>query len=133
MVDSPHRRVAPAAWLAWGALAVLACGCDLRERAPPHADADASQAERGRQLLAQYQCGSCHTIPRVAAAQAQSGPSLAAFGRRSYIAGHLPNQPETLAQWIIEPAALVRATAMPAMGVSARDARDMAAYLMTLE
>ena len=99
----------------------------------PHADAPAAQLERGRELLAQYQCGSCHAIPKVPAARASLAPPLDAFGRRSYIAGHLPNRPETLARWIEAPAALVPGTAMPSMGVSPRDARDMAAYLLALE
>jgi cytochrome c len=58
--------------------------------------------------------------------------SLAGFGRHSYIAGRLPNEPRLLERWLIDPAALVPGTAMPAMGVSAADARDMAAYLRSL-
>jgi len=129
----PHRLAPPAAWLAIGAFTVFTGGCELRERDPPHAAADAAQVQRGQRLLAQYQCGSCHSIPEVASARGHVGPPLAAFGRRSYIAGHLPNRPDTLARWIAEPAALVPDTTMPSMGVSAGDARDIAAYLMTLE
>ncbi len=99
----------------------------------PHGDAPAAQRARGRELLAHYQCGSCHAIPKVPAARSSLAPPLAAFGRRSYIAGHLPNRPETLARWIEAPSALVPGTAMPSMGVSPRDARDMAAYLLALE
>jgi cytochrome c2 len=55
--------------------------------------------------------------------------TLESFGRRSYIAGRVPNRPELLQRWLIEPASLVPGTAMPAMGVSKADARDMAAYL----
>lgn len=61
------------------------------------------------------------------------GPSLAAFGKRSYIAGHIPNRPDALARWIMQPAALVPDTLMPSMGVSLGDARDMAAYLGSLQ
>lgn len=82
--------------------------------------------------MAQYQCGSCHAVPGVAAARGRLGPSLAGFGRRSYIAGHVPNGPEALARWIVEPAALAPDTTMPAMGASEADARDMAAYLLSL-
>jgi len=120
-------------WLAVATSAMLAGGCDLRARDPPHATASKAQRERGRVLLAQYQCGSCHAIPDVAASRSPAGPPLAAFGRRSYIAGHLPNRPETLARWIVDPAALVQGTPMPAMGVSPADARDMAAFLLALE
>ena len=109
---------------------LAACG-------PPAPQADqwgmAADAQRGRQLLAQYQCGSCHVIPEVAAARGQVGPGLAAFGRRSYIAGHVPNNVDALAHWIVEPAALAPGTAMPSMGVSMADARDMAVFLHALK
>lgn len=135
MHDASSKRLAsPAAGLlAMGTFAVLAGGCELRERDWPRVEADRTQVQRGQRLLSQYQCGSCHTIPGVVAAQGQAAAPLAAFGRRSYIAGYLPNRPDTLARWIVEPVALVPDTAMPAMGVSAGDARDMVAYLMTLE
>lgn len=88
--------------------------------------------ERGRALLAQYQCGSCHTIPGVRSARGQVNASLAGFGQRSYIAGRLANGPQLLAQWIMQPQAMVPGTLMPSMGVSERDARDIAAYLLDL-
>ena len=78
-------------------------------------------------------CGSCHAIPGVEAARGSQGPSLRAFGKRSYIAGHIPNRPDALARWLVAPSALVPDTAMPSMGVSLADARDMAAYLRGLE
>ena len=128
----PHRR---APWRALLALAVLAggCGMEIGEHPPPYAGAPAAQRVRGQQLLAQYQCGSCHAIPEVPAARGAVGPSLAGFGRRSYIAGELPNRPDILARWLVAPGALVPGTVMPAMGVAPEDARDMAAYLLALE
>jgi cytochrome c2 len=116
-----------------GAIAGLALGgCELRERPLPHAGAPKEHIARGQQLLSRYQCGSCHAIPGVAGAIDPVGPPLSAYGRRSYIAGRVPNHPESLAQWIVHPASLVPDTAMPSMGVSAMDARDMAAYLLAL-
>lgn len=88
---------------------------------------------RGQRLLTQYQCGSCHAIPQVPASRRLNGPSLEAFGKRSYIAGHLPNRSDTLAQWIMSPQSLVLDSPMPNMGVSLTDARDMAAYLGALQ
>ncbi|CAN5762190.1 hypothetical protein BH09PSE5_BH09PSE5_36370 [soil metagenome] len=96
------------------------------------AAAQSIDAVRGQRLVAQYQCGSCHKIPGVPAAQGVAAPSLEAFGKRSYIAGHLPNRADTLARWIADPKQLVADTTMPSMGASAQDARDMAAFLMTL-
>lgn len=126
----PYRAVCLLALLV---LAPLFVGCTPRESGPAFDHASSAQLERGRLLLAQYQCGSCHTIPDVQAARGRMGPALAAFGRRSYIAGHVPNGSDHLARWIVAPAALVPGTLMPAMGVSPDDARDMAAYLLALE
>jgi mono/diheme cytochrome c family protein len=96
------------------------------------ADSDDIDRERGRRLLAQYQCGSCHVIPGVEGAIGHAAPTLAAFGRRHYIAGQLPHSADTLVRWIVTPASQVPNATMPAMGAGLRDARDMAAYLRTL-
>ncbi|WP_438999568.1 c-type cytochrome [Variovorax beijingensis] len=131
MVAAPScRAVCPLALLV---LAVLARGCTPGDDGPAFGQAPPAQRERGRLLLAQYQCGSCHTIPDVQAARGRTGPTLAAFGRRSYIAGQVPNSPDALVRWIVAPATVVPGTLMPAMGVSPDDARDMAAYLLALE
>jgi len=108
-----------------GAVVLGAAGCQ-----PAPGD---RSAERGARLLAQYQCGTCHVIPGVGAARGQLGPPLQGFGRRAYIAGHLPNSGDMLARWIVDPRSLVPTTAMPAMGASEADARDMAAYLLSLK
>lgn len=107
-----------------GAMAVQSAACAAAPAAPP------VDAARGSRLISQYQCGACHVIPRIASARGRDGPSLQGFGRRSYIAGRLPNTADTLARWIESPAALVPSTTMPDMGVTERDARDMAAWLM---
>ena len=106
-----------------GMAVLLLAGCGAPE----------GSIERGRNLLAQYQCTSCHAIPGVAGPRGRVGPPLQRFGQRSYIAGEIPNRPDTLARWIETPAALVPGTLMPDMGASAADARDMAAYLGSLE
>jgi cytochrome c len=122
-------RRSPASLAVMLGCAVLAgsalSGCE------PHPEAAALQ--RGQRLLAQYQCGSCHVVPGVAGAGGHQAVPLAAFGVRSYIAGRLPNDRETLVQWIVSPASLVPGTPMPDMGVSEADARDMAAYLHSLQ
>jgi len=110
------------------AAAWMLSGCGAAEQPATGAGAP----ERGRLLLAQYQCGSCHAIPGVPASRGQVAASLEAFGQRSYIAGRLTNAPDTLARWIESPQSLVPGTLMPSMGVSPADARDMAAYLSSL-
>ena len=113
-------------------LAGLLCACSGKP-SQLHEQQDRQQAARGKLLLAQYQCGSCHVIPGVAASRGIVGPTLQAFSRRSYIAGNVPNQPAALALWLVDPKSIIPATTMPSMGVSPTDARAMAAYLHTLQ
>ncbi len=87
--------------------------------------------ERGRLLVARYGCGSCHVIPGVEP-RGVVGPPLARIGSRSYIAGHYPNIQIHMSEWLRHPQSLKPGTAMPDLGVSERDARDMSAYLGTL-
>jgi cytochrome c1 len=58
---------------------------------------------------------------------------LEEFARRVYVAGRFPNTPEVLARWIQDPPAMKPGTAMPALGVTEAQARDIAAYLHGLE
>jgi cytochrome c len=92
----------------------------------------AGDAERGNASIRNYGCGSCHTIPGVTGAQSKVGPDLSGIASRAYIAGVLTNSPEHMVAWIENPQAVDDKTAMPNMGVTARDARDIAAYLYTL-
>jgi cytochrome c len=121
---SPAIRVALALLCA---AAVAACG--KREPAVPVAGGD---AKVGKRLVEQYQCGSCHAIPGVAAARGTAGPPLQGFGRRSYIAGRIPNVPDQLSAWLHNPPAMKPGTLMPDLGISQADARHMAAWLYTL-
>lgn len=88
--------------------------------------------ERGRHLIPEYGCGSCHVIPGVPGAQGKVGPPLTHFAERSFIAGNLRNEPAALARWIRFPGEVEPGTAMPDLGVSEAHARDIAAYLYTL-
>lgn len=116
-----------------GLLFVQCSVAAMAQSQAPLAGGGAADTVRGQQLLAQYQCGSCHAIPGVPAATGKQGPTLQAFGKRSYIAGQIPNRSDALIRWIVEPASLVPDTSMPPMGVSVAEARAMAAYLGTLE
>jgi cytochrome c len=88
-------------------------------------------AERGAVAIKRYGCAACHTIPGITTARGLVGPPLQGIAQRMYIAGVLPNQPENLVRWIMDPPAADAKTAMPRLGVTERDARDMAEYLYT--
>jgi cytochrome c1 len=89
-------------------------------------------ATRGAALIVSYRCGSCHTIPGIRAANGVVGPPLFFFSRRTEIAGELPNTPNNLIHWIVDPKSVEPGTAMPALGLDESQARDIAAYLYTL-
>jgi len=107
---------------------LVACDDGVQPRVVPGGD-----AELGKRLIAQYQCGACHVIPGIAASAGNTGPPLEAFGRRSYIAGRIPNLPDPLVGWLVDPPAMKPGTLMPNVGVSAAEARHMAAYLYTIQ
>jgi mono/diheme cytochrome c family protein len=92
----------------------------------------AGDVDRGRLALAQYACHACHTIPGITSSSPNVGPPLRGLASRSLIAGKLANTPDNLALWVRGPQAVKPLTAMPDMGVTEADARDMAAYLGTL-
>ena len=89
--------------------------------------------ELGRATFARYGCSSCHTIPGVPGARGRVGPPLLYWPERAYIAGMVPNQPRNLVQFIRSPQSIAPGTAMPILGVTDRDARNMAAYLYSLD
>lgn len=105
-----------------------ACG-SARHAAPQPVAGD---IERGRRALYQKACNACHVIPGITGPDTRVGPELQAFGQRTRVAGVLPNTPEHLARWLREPGVVKPGTAMPAMGLSDGDARDIAAYLLDL-
>lgn len=89
-------------------------------------------AERGKRWAREYGCGGCHEIPGVPGARGRVGPPLGDVAGRLFIAGATPNHPSELIAWIQDPQSVDSATAMPKVGVSRAQARDIAAYLYTL-
>jgi cytochrome c len=56
-------------------------------------------------------------------------PTGEGVAERVYIGGVTTNTPDNLVRWIQNPPAIDPMTAMPNLGVRARDARDIAGYL----
>lgn len=108
----------------------LAAGCAETSRVPPP-EVPGGNPRHGQELIGTYGCGSCHTIAGVRGADGLVGPPLTGFGRRVYIAGELPNTGPNLQRWIQDPQQVEPGTAMPDLGVTADDARDIAAYLFS--
>jgi sulfur-oxidizing protein SoxX len=112
-----------------GALAAVACA----DRGEPPATVLDGNADRGRQEIARLQCGACHRIPGIRAARGAVGPTLEGFANRPSLAGKWPNQADHLIAWLLDPPALAPHTAMPAVVRDPQSARDIAAYLYTLD
>ncbi|HET6320061.1 MAG TPA: c-type cytochrome, partial [Chloroflexota bacterium] len=98
----------------------------------PSVDVPGGDPTRGRQAIDRYGCGACHDIPGIPGARGAVGPPLSSFSKRTIVAGRLANTPDNLTRWIQEPQAVEPGNAMPNMGVSNADTRDIAAYLYTL-
>jgi cytochrome c2 len=87
---------------------------------------------RGTAAIGKYGCAGCHTIPGIEGATATVGPPLIQVAVRQYLGGHLLNTPGNMVRWIQHPQAIDPSNAMPELGVTDQDAKDIAAYLYTL-
>jgi cytochrome c2 len=114
-------------------LLTLACNRE-QPAAPPPPPPKNPQIEQGRQLITQYGCNVCHTIPGIEGAQGALGPSLAGVASRPTLSeGTVQNNPANLARFIQSPGSLNPQSSMPPIGVSEDEARAIATYLLTLK
>lgn len=103
-----------------------------RQPTSPALYVSGANAERGRVLIQDYGCGACHIVPGVRSAIGKVGPRLDRLKEQIYVAGVLPNTPRNLTFWITDPKKADPRTAMPDLGVSEQEARDIADYLYRL-
>ncbi len=120
--------------LALVAAAPLLCLCGCSDDGQHIAEVTTGgNVHRGAAAIERYGCGSCHIIPGISGAQGRAGTSLAGIADRIYIAGVLQNTPENMVRWIENPPGVDPKTVMPNLGVTERDAKDIAGYLYTLK
>jgi cytochrome c len=113
---------------------LLLTGCEKRYEKPESPQVTGGGDEQhGKQLIQQYGCQSCHTIPGVQGPKGVVGPPLQKMAMRGYIAGKVPNTPANMIQWLQNPQTIDPGNAMPNLGVTASDAKDITAYLFTLK
>jgi cytochrome c len=131
----PLWRRSGAAWAAVAAIAAAvvagACASTPTRESPPQVPG--GDPRRGSVAIERFGCGSCHVIPGIRGADGAVGPPLTDFAHRGYIAGELPNNGDNLVRWIMDPRGVEPGTAMPDLGIGEADARDIAAYLFTLD
>jgi cytochrome c2 len=113
----------------------LLCGCDLSPQTPGTKGVAGGDPAEGLTLIASgaHGCTACHAVPGVRAPQGVVGPPLDGMARRAFIGGQLPNEPGVMVAFLQNPPALLPRTGMPNVGLTTEQARDMAAYLYTLE
>lgn len=111
------------------ALTLLSACQDTRVQTPPLSGADVG---RGKAVVERVACGACHVIPGVSWPKGRVGPSLEGFAEQSLIAGQFPNRAEVLAQWVRDAPSMAPATGMPPTPITESEARDVAAFLLTL-
>ncbi|MDP3418248.1 cytochrome c family protein [Falsiroseomonas sp.] len=118
--------------LALPLLASLALGACGEEAVPAELRVAGGDAARGRIAIAEHGCGACHVIPGIEGAVAWVGPPLMEWARRSYVGGRLPNAPQNLVAFLLDPQSVSPGSAMPALPLQQGEALDIAAYLYTL-
>jgi cytochrome c2 len=98
-------------------------------------------ADRGRTLLENKGCASCHRMTGVPSLAARPTPEplpADVFARGQAMAPDLRYvrdrmRPASLVQWIVDPKAVKPDASMPALGVTEAEAADIAAYLVQAE
>src|SRR5688572_22246058 len=107
-------------------------GTEAAKTEPAEA-ARAGDPANGKYALQQYACTTCHLVPGMVTGASHVGPSLHGIARRTFLAGRLPNTRENMVRWIRDPKSVSLATLMPDLGVTEQHARDMVAYLHSVE
>lgn len=117
----------------WGIICLTALVCGCADKSDPPRTIAGADASHGLVVMRQVGCASCHVIPGVDWPRGLAGPSLAGFADSPMIGGQFPNQPDILVDWLIDAPSMAPSTGMPAMPLSQSEARDVAAYLYTLD
>ncbi|HEY4959458.1 MAG TPA: c-type cytochrome [Terriglobales bacterium] len=126
-------RPVVSSWLA--AVSLIAgslCGCSERIDFAQGQKMTGGDPEAGKQAIVLHDCHSCHVIPGIEGEQHVQGPALDHWASRKSIAKQWPNTPADLENWIRHSEQLLPGTTMKMMSVNEKDARDIAAYLYSL-
>ena len=100
---------------------------------PPSVDvkADAAQIAHGKELLSQRGCVSCHQITGSGLANPpKNEPVVRTLGLAPDLRfARQRSEPAVLARWLLDPTKVKHDAAMPKLGLSEVEARDLAAFL----
>jgi cytochrome c1 len=108
---------------------LIACA----DKTAPSRQLAGANPTQGLRLIQAEGCGACHRIPGVKWPRGAVGGSLDNLQGQAMIAGRFPNRPEVLIAWLRDAPAMAPDTAMPASRLTKEQARDVAAYLYSLD
>jgi len=98
---------------------------------PSAAAAEASQVAHGKQLLSERGCVGCHHVTGAGlAAPPKNEPPVRTLGLAPDLRFARERlEPGAIQRWLADPAKVKHDAAMPSLGLSAEDMRDLAAFL----
>ena len=105
----------------------------LTRDAPEREGWPRGDAERGRAAVEARACGGCHLAEGRAIGEAPAVEGLARTLAPDLAVAAQRFRRDMLIDWLIDPAALHPGTRMPAQGIECDEAKDITAYILTLE
>jgi cytochrome c2 len=112
-------------------LMLALCGC-APSRTENVARVTGGNPVVGKVQIVRHGCPACHEISGIETARARVGPSLRNIVGQEYLTGQLVNTPDNMIRWVRTPQGIRPNSAMPDMGISEEEARDITAYLYSL-
>ena len=113
--------------------ALLLAACNREDKQQINNMTGGGDPAKGKEAAARYGCIACHNIPGIQGPKGMVGPPLDHMASRAFIAGKIQNTAPNMIQWIENPQSLDPNNAMPNLGVTDADAKDIAAFLYTLK
>jgi cytochrome c oxidase subunit II len=105
----------------------------LAARQEPPAEPAEAVEQQGLEVFETAQCVLCHTVDGVSP-HTELGPDLTDFGGRLTLgAGARPNEPDDLAEWILDPHDIKPGNHMPPSRLTDEELDALIAYLESLE
>jgi cytochrome c oxidase subunit 2 len=100
----------------------------------PKPAVEASRIHQGQAVFLSQSCVNCHTVRYPdSPAKGKFGPDLThLMSRKTLASGMIPNTPENLRAWLLDPQKIKPGCLMPAFGLSDRNRDRLVGYLLTL-
>jgi cytochrome c oxidase subunit 2 len=95
--------------------------------------ADDANVRAGRDLFLSQSCVNCHRVEGTAAKGTYAPDLTHLMSRQTLASGMIPNTPEALRQWVVDPQQIKEGSLMPAFGLSDRQVDLLVDYLRTLK